>query len=290
MPIDNRNTHAALSLILAAAVGAWGTQAAGGIDLAAFPGPDNTGIPSGITLTPYDGPCEITQPNTIIDAKTVSCPLVIRTTGVVISRSKTSRIDVDGRGVSLTIEDSEVDGGKWQGPAIGFSNVTVRRSEVRGGQTSIQCTPECLVEDSWLHGQYMQPGKPQHLGGFLSNGGHDVTLRHNTIVCDVPDNDMGGGCSGSAQIYADFSALTRFRFERNFFRATPGGFCTSFGLNPGKPFGDNPTYVVVADNVWERGPNGNCAGYGPTTSFHAGGEGNVWRGNVWDDGTPLQAR
>lgn len=259
------------------------------IDLSAFPGAHNTGVPKGTTLTPYDGPCEITEPDTVIDARIIECPLVIKAPRALITRSKAVRIDVDTPGASLTIEDSFVDGGKWIGPAIGFSDVTVRRSDIRGGQTSIQCTPNCLVEDSWLHGQYLQPSQPQHLGGFLSNGWGNVTLRHNTITCDV--EDVGeGGCSGSAQIYADFSVLSRFTFERNFFQATPGGFCTSFGYNPTKPFGANPTFIVVKDNVWQRGKNGKCAAFGPTTSFAAGGEGNVWSGNVWEDGTVLEAR
>jgi hypothetical protein len=259
------------------------------VDLSTFPGPGNTGVPKGTVLLPYDGPCEIIEPNTVIDARSVECDLIVKAPGVRITRSTTGRIEVDTPGASLTIEDSLVDAGRWQGPAIGFSDVTARRVDVRGGQTSIQCTPNCLIEDSWLHGQYLHPGQPQHLGGFLSNGWHDVTLRHNTIVCDVED-DKEGGCSGSAQIYGDFAALTRFTFERNLFLATPGGFCTSFGYNPGKPFGNNPTFIVVTDNVWTRGPNGRCGSYGPTTSFDPRGEGSVWRGNVWEDGSVLEAR
>jgi hypothetical protein len=260
------------------------------IDRSSFPGPNNTGVPKGTELTPYTGPCGITEPNTVIDAKRVTCDLHIMAPGVRITRSTTNRIDVDTPGASLTIEDSVVDAGRWESAALGYSNVTVRRVEVRGGGASIHCSPNCLIEDSWLHGQYMQPGEPAHLGGYAAFGWGDVTVRHNTIGCDVPDNDVGGGCSGSAQIYGDFASLSKFTFEHNLFLSTPGGFCTSFGLNHGKPFGDNPTFIVVTDNVWERGPNGNCAVYGPTTSFDAGGEGNVWRGNVWEDGTAVQAR
>jgi hypothetical protein len=259
------------------------------VDLTTFPGPGNTGVPKGTILTPYDGPCEITIPNTQIDARSVTCALMIEAPGVRITRSVTKEIQVDTPGASLTIEDSLVDAGKLQGPAIGFSDVTARRVDVRGGQTSVQCTPNCLIEDSWLHGQYLHPGQPQHLNGYLSNGWHDVTLRHNTIVCDVEDYEEGG-CSGSAQIYGDFAVLTRFTFERNLFLATPGGYCTSFGFNPGKPFGTNPTFIVVTGNVWTRGPNGKCGSYGPTTSFDPRGEGNVWSGNVWQDGSVLEAR
>jgi hypothetical protein len=260
------------------------------VDLTGFPGPDNTGVPKGTVLTPYDGPCEITEPDMVIDARSVSCDLFVMAPGVRITRSTTGRIDVDTPGASLTIEDSLVDAGKWKGPAIGFSDVTARRVDIRGGQSSVQCTPNCLIEGSWLHDQYMQPGQPQHLGGFLSNGGHDVTLRHNTIVCDVKDNEFGGGCTGDAQIFAEFSPLARFTFERNLFLATPGGFCTSFGFNPGKEFGDSPTFIVVTGNVWARGNNGKCAVYGPTTSFDPKGKGNVWGGNLWEDGSVMDAR
>ncbi|MDM9646063.1 hypothetical protein [Rhizobium sp. S163] len=259
------------------------------IDVSRFPGPHNTGIPKGTILTAYDGPCTITKPNTVIDARIVNCPLIVEASGVRITRSQIVRVDVDTADASLTIEDSLADSGAWLGPTIGFSNITVRRSEVRGGQTSVLCSPNCLVEGSWLHGQYLHPGKPQHLGGYMSNGGHDVIVRRNTILCDV--EDIGeGGCSGNAQIYGDFAPLARFRFEENYFPATPGGFCTSFGLNPQKPFGSNPTSIVVTGNVWQRGRNGKCGSFGPTTSFDSNGEGNVWSDNVWDDGSALGAR
>ena len=40
-----------------------------------WPDETNTGVPAGTTLTKYTGPCEITQKNTVIDAKTVNCAL-----------------------------------------------------------------------------------------------------------------------------------------------------------------------------------------------------------------------
>ena len=46
----------------------------------------------------------------------------------------------------------------------------------------------CLVQDSYLHGQYLPRERAWHLGGFLSDGGQNMTLRHNFIVCDQPVN------------------------------------------------------------------------------------------------------
>lgn len=108
------------------------------IDRNSFPGPNNTGVPKGTELTPYTGPCGITEPNTVIDSKRVTCDLYIKAPGVRITRSTTSRIDVDTPGASLTIEDSVINAGSWQSAALGYSNVIVRRVEVKGGgQASI---------------------------------------------------------------------------------------------------------------------------------------------------------
>jgi hypothetical protein len=251
-----------------------------------WPGPSNTGVPTGIVLGAYSGPSTITTPGTVIDSKTVNADLVIQTTGVIIRKSLVNgRIDVDGP-YSLTIEDSEVDSGGWTNATIGFNGITMRRVEVRGGQTSVICGTDCVVEDSWLHDQFITVGIGQHLGGYMSNGGDNVTVRHNSIVCDVPDDSSGGGCSGSAQIYGDFANNTNFTFDRNLFMETPGGYCTSFGHNPGKPFGDNPANIIVTNNIWQRGSSGICAVFGATTSFLQA-NGNSWSNNKYDDGIAL---
>jgi hypothetical protein len=154
-----------------------------------------------------------------------------------------------------------------------------------GGGTSVNCAEKCLIEDSWLHGQYLTPGTDQHLGGFLSNGGNgDIIVRHNTIHCEPRDNVQGGGCSGDGQIYGDFGPLKNITFDGNLFLATPGGYCASFGNNPGKPYGSNSTYIVVTGNVFGRGSDRTCGAFGPVTAFRRNGEGNVWSGNVWEDG------
>src|SRR5258705_3904767 len=104
-------------------------------DASSWPGRSNTGVPDGINLVPYTGPCKITRPKTIIDSKNVSCDLLIRTSGVVITRSQINGYissDSDkSTGYSFTLEDSEVNASP-NGPravtAVGEVNFVVRRS------------------------------------------------------------------------------------------------------------------------------------------------------------------
>jgi hypothetical protein len=252
-----------------------------------FPSASNTGVPAGTALATYAGPCTITAAGTVIDAKVVNCSLSIRAANVKISRSKiVGSIDVDGNAYSATVTDSDVDAGTYRGAALGYQNMTIRRVNAHGGQTSIACVTDCVVEDSYMHGQYLHADS-QHLGGYLSNGGHNVVVRHNTIECTPVDNSAGGGCTGDAQIFGDFEPLVGYTFDHNLFMATPGGYCTAFGLNPGKTYGSNPTKIVVTNNVFQHGKAGKCGYWGPATSFAPSGSGNVWSNNVWDNGAKL---
>ncbi|MGQ0576435.1 MAG: hypothetical protein ACT4RN_19845 [Pseudonocardia sp.] len=266
------------------------------LGVAPFAGPGNTGVPPGTELTPYDGPCEITVAGTVIDAKTVTCALDVRAAGVVVSRSLLGdgiRLDTDrpgARGWSYTVQDSEIDGGTAQLAAVGWGNMIVLRSEVRGGATSVQCwssAVSCVVRDSWLHGQYLPPDDDWHLGGFLSNGGSNIELTGNTIVCDAVPNAVDGGCTGNLNLIPDFAVIENVRIVGNLLGAGPGGaYCTYGGDVATKPFPD-ANNVVYRDNVFERGPTGQCATYGPVTAFDVDGVGNVWVNNRWDDGTPV---
>ncbi len=250
-----------------------------------FPGPDTTGVPEGTGLRRYDGPCTIETPATAIVDSEVQCDrLIIHGAGVTIARSRLNIVDVDFAGASVTIEDSEIRGGS-RGAAVGFGSLTLRRVEVTGGDTSVLCGSDCLIEDSWLHDQ-VPPEGDEHLNGYLSNGGTQVVVRHNTIECTPADNDLGGGCSGDAQIYGDFDTLSDYTFEDNLFKATPGGFCTSFGYDPPKKFGDRPREITVTNNTYERGPAGTCGTYGPATSYRPG-QGNRWKNNTWVGGESL---
>ncbi|MFF0816094.1 hypothetical protein ACFYVR_13220 [Rhodococcus sp. NPDC003318] len=249
-----------------------------------FPGPSDTGVPAGAVLTAYDGPMTITVPGTVIDARIIRGTLHVDAPGVTVTRSMIAgNIDLDEPTSTLVLEDVEVDGAPTWQPAIGFNNITMRRVEVEGARVSVLCGSNCTIEDSWLHGQYLEPGTDWHVNGYLSNGGSNVLLRHNTLVCDAPENSAEGSCTGPAASFGDFEPLRNITYERNLFAAGPGAYCLYAGYNPDKPFGSDPMGIVVTNNIFERGPNGQCASYGPVASFQAG-PGNVWAGNRWDDG------
>ncbi len=262
-----------------------------------FPDATNTGVPAGTQLTNYTGPCTITTNNTVIDAKTVNCDLNIRAQGVVIKRSKVNgEIDTaEKTSFSYTLEDSEVDAGLRQAKAVGTTNVTIRRANIHGGATSVYCFASCDVRDSWLHGQRLPDGSDWHLGGFLANDGSNAAggrtnavLVHNTIACDSAPTGSEGGCSGDVNMFGDFGTVNYVTVDNNLLGSNTGiSFCVYGGSSSSKPY--QPDHIVVMNNVFQRGSNRKCGGYGPVSGFDPSRPGNQWSNNVWDDGVAVQS-
>jgi hypothetical protein len=271
------------------------TNVAGGRDPwgGCFPGPSNTGVPAGTVLTAYTGPCTITTPNTVIDSKTVNCALDVRAANVTIRNSKVNNnvwLDQDkpgSAGWSMTITDSEVDAGTQNLPAICCGMYTVQRVNAHGGHNGAQCengNRYCTIVDSWLHGQYLPDNEPWHLGGFLSDGSTNITLTHNTVVCDHAVNPLGEGCTGDINLIPNFAPVQGAQITRNLLGANTGSaYCTYGGEKSTSQF-PHADHVVYQDNVFQRGTNRKCAAYGPVTGFAAGNPGNQWINNTWDDG------
>ncbi|OJY44378.1 hypothetical protein [Pseudonocardia sp. 73-21] len=238
----------------------------------------------------------ITQDSTVIDSSLVTCDLVIFAAKVVISRSKIMGqvvLDTDRPGSqrwSATLVDSEVDAGVVHEAAVSSGNMTILRADIQGGQTSVQCgelAVFCTVRDSWLHGQQIPAGADWHLGGFLSNGGRNIELTHNTVHCEPQPTGKDGGCTGDINLLGDFAPVSHVTITGNLLAANVGNsYCTYGGDASSKkfPHADN---VVYRDNVFERGTNGMCGGYGPVSSFNDRGPGNLWVNNTWDDGQPV---
>ena len=254
-----------------------------------FPNASNTGVPAGTSLSTYTGPCTITTPNTVIDAKTVNCGLRIQAANVTISRSVVNGpVATSGRSASFTLSDSEVRLGRGTVTGVGDSNFTVRRTEVTGGNRSANCAVNCVIEDSYFHGQDIPLQGDVHASGVRM--GANGVIRHNTIACDVPNTPGGGGCSASLTGYGDFAPVENMTIDNNLIAASTGGYCAYGGSSKGKPFSGDANNVVFTNNVFERGEGGKCGFWGPIADFDPSRPGNVWSGNVWDDGSPLRIR
>ena len=257
---------------------------------AGWPDGTNTGVPAGTTLTPYSGPCTITAAVVIDAVNALNCQaLIIKATGVVIRRSNLPRIEQTDwdSGWSVTVEDSRISSPTWvEGVLWGF-NITARRVNVTGGQHSFHCNDRCVLEDSWLHGQYNPAGQSFHNNAFITNGGTDMVVRHNTLHCDPLLNSTGGGCTADVALFGDFEPVTRVTVENSLLKANGSSisYCAYGGYQPSKPYPVS-TYIVFSGNVFERGTNGKCGVYGPVTSWRAD-TGNEWTNNRWDDGTVL---
>ena len=247
-----------------------------------WPSEQNTGVPAGTALSAYTGPCTITTANTVIDAKRIACDLVVQATGVKVTRSQIIGLIRSTTGGSISISDTYIDGGQQETfPAVGQENITLDRVNVVGGQHSVQCYANCVVRDSYLHAQ-AQPADYGHVNAFITNGGSNFTLVHNTLACTVVPTGKGGGCTADASLFGDFGAVSHATLEQNLFRANNdgAGYCLQAGYNPGKSY-PNSTYVIVKNNVFEAGGNGKCGIWGPVTAYNSSATGNVWSGNTW---------
>jgi hypothetical protein len=250
-----------------------------------FPNASNTGVPAGVKLTTYTGPCNITAPNTVIDSKTVNCSLDIKATGVRIVNSKVNGSLSTSAGGSATVEDTEIEIGSPYRRGINGPNWIVRRVNIHGGYSGAWCT-NCTVEFSYIHDQDRDNNGQQHASAIRMSQG--LTLRGNTILCNAPIVPPDAGCSADLTGYGDFDVVQDSLIIGNLFKATSvASFCTYGGSSPGKPYSSQTNHVRFIKNIFERGSNGKCGYYGPVGHFDRSRPGNKWRGNKWDDGTPV---
>lgn len=266
--------------------------------LSVWPDATNTGVPAGTVLSPYTGPCRITAANTVIDAKSINCGLVIAATGVKISRSLikgnvTTADGIPSTGTrSVIITDSEIDAGADLNiGALDAVNFEAYRLNIHGGHRGVWCMT-CVLQDSYIHTSTLPVDGAAHESAVrMSEYGQII---HNTMVCDAPNYGKDGGCSANLTGYGDYATVQYNTIRNNLFKATTGGTCAyggSSGKNNGaKPF-PNAHHIVFEDNLFERGKGpsekgnfGLCGYYFPITDFDTSAPGNVWTGNKWDDG------
>lgn len=259
-----------------------------------WPGPDNTGIPAGTSLDPYTGPCSITGSGTVtIDRKDVRAAcvaLVVRDkSSITITNSRLPRVEnTDWQRYvgSVDISYSDIASPTWYDGVVWGSNYVLDHVDITGGQHSIHAIDNVTVTNSWLHDQYNPSGGSAHTNAFLSNGGGDYTIRHNTLHCDSILNNTDGGCTGDLTLLGDFMPIHDVTIDGNLFKANSSSisYCLRSGDAPGKPY-PVASNIDVVNNVFERGANGKCGVYGWAIDYNPSNDtGSSWSNNTWDDG------
>ena len=118
----------------------------------------------------------------------------------------------------------------------------------------------------------------------------NTTVRHNSLWCSYtgPFVNSEIGCSADLTGYPDFAPIKNNTVDRQPVRRQHRLQLLRVWWRHGRQavLGDptNATNQVFTNNVFQRGTNGKCGFYGPVTDFITGRPGNVWSGNVWDNG------
>lgn len=283
-----------------------------------FPGTANTGpnAPAS-SMSTYTGSCTISIANTVIDSKVVNCrTIVVAASGFVLKNSYLNGgIVQSGGNPSFTVQDSFIDSGVMYPAAssgapagkyacgdtgnatsdcgVTGSNYTILRTEIINSNRAAYCEAPgpCLIQDSYFHGTNLWPDKSNLAHASSVREEQNLTLRHNSLHCSYtgPFVNSEIGCSADLTGYPDFIAIKNNTVDHNLFVANSVGnaFCAYGGATAGKPHSgdpDNATNQKFTNNVFQRGSNGKCGAYGPITDFATNRSGNVWSGNVWDNG------
>lgn len=177
---------------------------------------------------------------------------------------------------------------------IGYHNFTVLRTELYNSNRAAYCEGNCTIQDSYFHGTNLWPDETNLAHASSVRNEQYLTLTHNSIGCDYtgpfPNGELG--CSADMSGYPDFAPIMHATITSNLFLSNNigAGFCVYGGGTSGKPFSgnaNNATYIVFQNNVFQRGANGKCGTYGTVTDFISGRTGNVWSGNVYDNGATV---
>lgn len=255
--------------------------AGGGSACEAFPAfPDErcTGWQhTGVSLR--DCPTTVTEDGATLDGCRFEGGVTIQARDVTISRSLVyGLVEPHDSLMNLTLVDVEIDGSGQADPhgeaAIGNGDYTCIRCHIHSSGRGANLDRTVRIEDSYLHGFVFTDGVHQTAIG--SNGGTGFTIVHNNLECS------SDGCSAALAFYGDFLPVEDALVEQNLFNTT-GGFCIYGGSVEGKPF-PVATGIRFLDNRFGKKYHQVCGQYGAAVSWGEY-EGNVWRGNQWQDGS-----
>ena len=255
-----------------------------------FPDETNTGVPDGVELRRSPGFDVVEDGAVIENLLIVDGSIEVWADNVTIRNVRISNTSQDmlwgilqrSGHSGLVVEDSEIYGSGDGHLAAGITNhggmITIRRVEIHTVSDAIN-TETGLLEANYLH-------SPAHVSGdhndmVQANGGpvagHRLEIRGNTIINDLSQ-------TGAISLFANFSEVRNVEVVGNFLA---GGGYTVYGGGLTED-GRSPANVVFRDNVFSRHVFPDGGFYGPVAHFDQNAPGNVWSGNVWEDGSPVR--
>ncbi len=256
-----------------------------------FPDETTTGVPDGVFLR-ASGPVRVTEDGAVVEGLfIVDGGIEVYADDVTIRHVRiTNRnafvqwgIHQDEGASGLVVEDSEIFGDVTSPHqfATGIANhggmITVRRVEIHSVTDGI-VTSHGLIEDNYLHSPRYFEG--DHTDMIQANGGPQdgltLVIRHNTVVNTLDQ-------TGAVSLFDNFRPVRDVLVERNLLA---GGGYTIYGGGLTAQ-GATPRNIVIRDNVFSRRvwPEGGY--WGPSAYFDVDAPGNLWQGNVWEDGTEV---
>lgn len=230
---------------------------------------------TGIALR--DCPQRITEAGAELDRCRFTGNVTVSAPNVTITRSRIEgRVRGDGGSTNLqglVLVDVELDGSDDSNPhgesVIGNSNYTCIRCHIHDVDRGPNLGSNVRIESSYLHGI-------RSVAAINSNGGSNFTIVHNNLRCE------GSGCSAALSLYGDLARVEDVLVQHNLFN-TAGSYCTYAGSDRSKDNGVGLN-IRYLDNRFGKQLRSDCGVHGPVSSW-AEGNGNVWRGNEWADGS-----
>jgi hypothetical protein len=249
-----------------------------------FPGASDTGVPSGTNLKASKS-ITITKDGTEINGLEVSGEINVEADNVTIKNTRLAAAPGDWGIIQrqghrgLTVVDSEIFGNGKDRTQFAILNqggdLTVKRVDIHTISNGI-LTEQGLVEDSYLHDPKYFSGDHTDMIMCTSGppSGATLVIRHNTVINTLEQ-------TGAIALFQDFGVVRNVTVQGNFLA---GGGYSLYGGAGSKGTSSNikVTNNVFSRDVWAKG------GYnGPVAYWDKGASGNVWQGNVWEDGKPV---
>jgi hypothetical protein len=252
-----------------------------------FPDPGTTGVTPGVQLTPESGAVTLSTPGQVYENRVLTGSITVTAPNVTIRNVKLIATD-DSYGIrafswqhnvaGLTLDHVEIDlNGHYNIKGIAFDGYTARNVLFRNGSDCAHTGSNVVIEDSYCalgpdaDGDGIPDGNgfcsgPEHFDGFQSDGGRNITLRHNTIR---------NPCAQTSAILMSTNTepIDRVTIDHNL--VSGGGYTVYCGTDEG----DVATNSSYTRNVLSREYFRTGGRWGPTTHCD---EVVTANGNVWD--------